>query len=409
MHHAPTAFISYSWDDGNHRQWVKTLAKRLRGHGVDIKLDQWEVVPGDKLTLFMERAVRENDFVVVICTPNYKAKSEGRKGGVGYEGDIMTAEIFGGVEARKFIPVLRSGTHKTAIPAWLSGKSTVDLRGDPFAESEYESLVEALHRIQEQPPPLGKYPKRRPEQKTKLSKPMAPKSPRPPRGTWVMLGSEFFVAEAVRHKSDRIIELTVTTRTGEEAAKLNSLRSPRIDVHSSLAFAVNLDAHLVRVNTVDSEIVGQLQKWTVTLKEEEYSNAPMDITYNGLSPDEIANMRVKRVLLGELPANDPVPNVYTPANFMNEFLKGSDRFKLSECIIHSTHKAHGSNPNWRDLARLQAVFLLKINRVVDHIFELHIGQPRKGEVEVTFRGQRAPRYSGYPPTNINVSGQCPLT
>ena len=37
----------------------------------------------------VERACTESAFVLVICTPNYKAKSDGRKGGVGYEGDIV--------------------------------------------------------------------------------------------------------------------------------------------------------------------------------------------------------------------------------------------------------------------------------------------------------------------------------
>jgi len=34
----------------------------------------------------MERLVRENERVRVICTPAYKAKSDGPSDGVGYEG-----------------------------------------------------------------------------------------------------------------------------------------------------------------------------------------------------------------------------------------------------------------------------------------------------------------------------------
>jgi hypothetical protein len=107
----PRAFLSYSWDDDPHRRWVQDLATRLRAvDGVDVMLDRWHAVPGDQLPAFMERAVRENDFVIAICTPHYKQKSDRRDGGVGYEGDIMTAEIFTGGNQRKFIPVLRRGT-----------------------------------------------------------------------------------------------------------------------------------------------------------------------------------------------------------------------------------------------------------------------------------------------------------
>jgi hypothetical protein len=55
-------FVSYSWDDG-HRDWVRDLASRLRSDGVDAGLDRWKLAPGDQLPEFMERAVRENDFV----------------------------------------------------------------------------------------------------------------------------------------------------------------------------------------------------------------------------------------------------------------------------------------------------------------------------------------------------------
>ncbi len=106
----PSAFISYSWDDDAHKEWVRALAERLRADGVDVTLDRWTTVPGDQLTAFMERAIRENQFVIVICTPRYKSRLDRREGGVGYEGDIMTAEVMTRQNNPKFIPVFRSGT-----------------------------------------------------------------------------------------------------------------------------------------------------------------------------------------------------------------------------------------------------------------------------------------------------------
>src|SRR5437764_13176637 len=103
----PMVFMSYSWEDDAHSRWVADLATRLRGDGVDVTLDRWHAVPGDQLPAFMERAVRENDFVVIVCTPRYKVRSDGRTGGVGYEGDVMTAAVYTSRNRRKFIPVLR--------------------------------------------------------------------------------------------------------------------------------------------------------------------------------------------------------------------------------------------------------------------------------------------------------------
>src|SRR3989442_2962471 len=96
----PNIFISYSWDTPEHKVWVHDLAARFRQDGVDVTLDQWHLVPGDQLTHFMESAVRASDFVLIVCTPHYKERSEARVGGVGYEGDIMTAEILNSANQR---------------------------------------------------------------------------------------------------------------------------------------------------------------------------------------------------------------------------------------------------------------------------------------------------------------------
>ena len=72
---------------------VRGLACHLRNDGVDVKLDQWDLALGDQLAEFTERGVREHNFVVIICTPKYRERSDSRQGGVGYEGDAMTAEL----------------------------------------------------------------------------------------------------------------------------------------------------------------------------------------------------------------------------------------------------------------------------------------------------------------------------
>src|SRR5690606_23141434 len=122
MQNNPKTFISYAWESDEAKAWTKLLATRLRGDGVDAKIDQWEVVPGDQMPHFMEKSVRDNDYVLIICTPKYKVKSDGRQGGDGYEGDIMTAEVLQTSNHRKFIPILRSGTAGTVMPTWLQGK-----------------------------------------------------------------------------------------------------------------------------------------------------------------------------------------------------------------------------------------------------------------------------------------------
>jgi len=157
---SPKVFVSYSWDDEPHKSWTRDFATRLRTDGVDVTIDQWNVVPGDRLPHFMEQAIRENSYVLIVCTPKYKSKSDNRQGGVGYEGDIMTAEVYAKGNHRKYIPILRSGDWTTAIPSWLSGKYSIDLSATPFSEDQYRDLLATLHNLRDQAPPLGPVPNR---------------------------------------------------------------------------------------------------------------------------------------------------------------------------------------------------------------------------------------------------------
>ena len=81
----PKIFISYSWEEDEHKEWVKKLAARLIADGIAATLDQYDLELGDRLPEFMEQAIAGADYVLIVCTPTYKSKSDQRKGGVGYE------------------------------------------------------------------------------------------------------------------------------------------------------------------------------------------------------------------------------------------------------------------------------------------------------------------------------------
>jgi hypothetical protein len=149
-------FISYSWDNDDHKKWVRELATRLRSDGIDVTLDQWHVIPGDQLPEFMERAVRKSDYVLIICTHKYRERSNNRQGGVGYEGDIMTAEVLSTQNQRKFIPILRQQTWLDSSPTWLSGKYYIDLSSSPYSQEQYDDLLTTLLGTRLIPPPISK-------------------------------------------------------------------------------------------------------------------------------------------------------------------------------------------------------------------------------------------------------------
>jgi TIR domain len=62
---------------------VRDLASFLVGHGIDVILDQWDLQYGDDLPAFMEKAIRDTDRILVVCTDNYIQKANSGAGGVG--------------------------------------------------------------------------------------------------------------------------------------------------------------------------------------------------------------------------------------------------------------------------------------------------------------------------------------
>ena len=154
----PKVFISYAWEDGI-TEWVQELAKKLRSDGVDAMIDQWSVVPGDRLLQFMEKSISSSDNVLIICTPKYKRKVDCREGGAGYEGDIISSEQFYKDNSRKFIPLLKKGDWQDAAPAFLLSKNYLDFRSDDKLKESYLCLLRTIYKSFPTPPPLGHTPK----------------------------------------------------------------------------------------------------------------------------------------------------------------------------------------------------------------------------------------------------------
>ncbi len=147
----PKVFLSYSHEEQEHDSWVLDLASSLRKNGVDAALDQWDLHPGHDTTLFMESQIRDSAFVILVCTPTYAEKSNIPRGGVGYEKNIISAEMLQAKDLKpKFIPVLRKGEFQTALPIYLGSKYCIDFR---VTREQVEALDELLRAIYEAPPP----------------------------------------------------------------------------------------------------------------------------------------------------------------------------------------------------------------------------------------------------------------
>ena len=155
----PKVFISYSHDSPEHRRWALELSTKLVQNGVDVVLDRWDLTPGDNFTQFMEAGVRDLDWVLVICTDNYVRKANDRKGGVGYEVQIVTAQLVENLGIDKFIPIIRQASGQEKMPTFLGGRVYIDFTDDSQFNEKFNDLLHKLYEVPVvQKPPLGEKP-----------------------------------------------------------------------------------------------------------------------------------------------------------------------------------------------------------------------------------------------------------
>lgn len=130
-------FISYSWESEEHKNLVKSLGEKLESDGLEVTIDQWDVKPGDELALYMEKAIEESDYVLIICSEGYKRKADNREGGSGYEARIITANILANQHIKKFIPIYVGGKWDKVAPEFIKGNMYVDL-SQPIGSASFE-------------------------------------------------------------------------------------------------------------------------------------------------------------------------------------------------------------------------------------------------------------------------------
>ncbi|MFN0112470.1 MAG: SUMF1/EgtB/PvdO family nonheme iron enzyme [Blastocatellia bacterium] len=159
----PKVFISYSHDSQEHFDRILLLSDTLREWGIDCHIDQYELAPADWLR-WMERRIREADFVLVVCTATYRRRFNGEeepgKGlGVRHEGGVISAELYNRqTETAKFIPLVFSVTDSAHIPSVMqnTNRHTLNmeqLETDRGFENLYRQLTSQPRVI---PKPLGK-------------------------------------------------------------------------------------------------------------------------------------------------------------------------------------------------------------------------------------------------------------
>jgi hypothetical protein len=161
---SPKVFISYSRGTEQYDDRVLKLAGELVENGIDVKIDKWDIQPGQNLHKFMEEMVNNNDInkVLVICNKLYADKANDRKGGVGIETDIIAPKVYGNPQNTKFIPVVfeKDENGDAYLPAYFKPDCYINLclDNDKYSE-EFEKLIRLIiEKSEYTKPKLGKIP-----------------------------------------------------------------------------------------------------------------------------------------------------------------------------------------------------------------------------------------------------------
>ena len=141
---SPKLFISYSWSNATHEQWVVSLATELRESGVDVILDKWDLKEGHDAVAFMEKMVTDPAIkkVAMITDKTYAEKADGRAGGVGTETQIISQEVYDNQKQDKFVAVVtqKDEQGKPYLPTYYKSRIYIDL-------SESEDYGENLEKL----------------------------------------------------------------------------------------------------------------------------------------------------------------------------------------------------------------------------------------------------------------------
>jgi|TARA_R100000005_G_scaffold96611_1_gene85120 hypothetical protein len=160
----PNLFISYSWSNPDHEEWVLDLATELRDSGINVILDKWDLKEGNDANAFMEQMVSKPEIekVLLICDEKYVQKTNDRSGGVGTEAQIISSEIYSKQDQDKFVAVVkeRDDNGDAYLPTYYKSRIYIDMSDQSTNVKNFEKLLRWIYdKPLHQKPELGDKPK----------------------------------------------------------------------------------------------------------------------------------------------------------------------------------------------------------------------------------------------------------
>ena len=390
---------------GEDRQHAKALAYLLEAEGYKPFYDENELANlwGRNLYDYLSSVYKDRArYCVMFLSKHYE-----RKLWTNHERQMAQARAF--QENREYIlPVRLDDTEIPGIPPTIG---YLDLRSITI-EEVYQALDKKLS---------GITPKTAATDRTTAS--VVEKD----TTEYVLLVSEdgksYFIPFQNARWDSTEISLELLPESLEETAFLRSLRRHiseafARDVH--IALALREDAAWVKSQEIVETASGSQIVWKAIFNEERHrqnGNPLGEMTFVSLSPDKMAEMRARRILLdeklGELPPD--FQNRTGTVGLLNEatlemFVRGGNGLQISASPIPLLYSSFGEKQSqFEKFARLTSVLYLKLSNTVEEILQFDLKLLNSDQVEVKFKGRRRKRFTNEPPYIFEVNGTCELS
>ena len=392
---------------GEDRPYAEQLANRLQAEGYSVFYDEFERAQlwGKDLYVHFSSVYKDQArYCVIFLSEHYTQK-------LWAQHELQNAQARAFQENQEYILPIR--IDDTEIPGILPTVGYLDL--DPTNMEEiYQALVEKLSGTTSQPVNAN------------ISTSTAAESN---PGEFALFrtedGKPYFIPFQNMHWGATEISLELLPASPDEVAFLRSLRSNHgsmVPIRNTFGFALGEDATWVTPRKISQATSGSQTVWKVVLEEDsrgQHDNLYDGMTINNISPDQIAEMRARRILL-----NENVNSLPSQPNLMYQALEFS--------ILESTISGEGSSYRETDLqipespiprlyqsfgqpagrfekfARLISVLYLKLSNTVEDVLQLDLELLNPKELQVKFQGRRPRQYANVEPSTIQVDGICPL-
>ena len=233
----------------------------------------------------------------------------------------------------------------------------------------------------------------------------------PEQGDYVLVSSRRIESDRPRDPwthVPRAIDLEFIPDGSRSAARIADLRS----THDSIRLAYGSDAFVGRVTEARQIRAEGEEIWQVRFEPQDRSFRVgfMEVSMEGYSADDIAELRARRILLDEV-LSDGQHSAGFGGSALASLVEGMD---VPLHVEHSPFPALfgtlGTNPSlFLAACRLFGVLYLRLSGTIEHVYRLDFRIAGADALHVYFEGQRHRLYDNVEPMTIRIEGVCPLT